>query len=288
MCSLEGMHVKDRPKMQDLEGLMDSWSLDELNAFFYCVRTSDKLAPPSSRVELVAAGVSELFWAYNSRTLAEAKHASAQAVKGVHDVLPDSVKNRLSHPPPVGPLHQYAKSLSYEFLLREACGKSDVEDAHCERSNLLEIYLFETIIARMLVAMNAKQRHEFLTRQVQLDVMAAGFPSSGWTGPVTTLAALSAAQASGFGVYMGATTALGLASHAVGATLPFAAYTGMTSTIAFLIGPIGFLANVGWLAHVLTSPEWARIIRGLLHTIAMRAKYEYSNRPMLLGSFAHG
>jgi hypothetical protein len=133
----------------------------------------------------------------------------------------------------------------------------------------------------MLVAMNAKQRHEFLTRRVQLDIMAAEFPSSGWAGPVTTLAALSAAQASGFGVYMGATTALGLASHAVGVTLPFAVYTGMTSTIAFLIGPIGFLATVGWLAHVFTSPEWARIIRGLLHIIAMRAKYEYSNRQIL-------
>jgi hypothetical protein len=179
------------------------------------------------------------------------------------------------------PHYEYSKSLTYEFLLREACGKSDIKDAHCEAAGLLEVYLFETIIARMLVAMNAKQRHDFLTRRVQLDVMAAGFPSAGWSGPMTTLAALSAAQASGFGVYMGATTALGLASHAVGVTLPFAVYAGMTSTIAFLIGPVGFLATAGWLAHVLTSPEWARIIRGLLHIIAMRAKYEYST-PLLL------
>jgi uncharacterized protein YaaW (UPF0174 family) len=181
----------------------------------------------------------------------------------------------------VGAIHDYSKSLTYEFLLREACSKSDIKDAHCESAGLLEIYLYEAIIARMLVAMNAKQRHEFLTRQVRLDIMAAGFPSTGLSGPVTTLAALSAAQASGFGVYMGATTALGLASHALGVTLPFAVYTGMTSTIAFLIGPIGFLATVGWLAHVFTSPEWARIVRGLLHVIAMRAKYDYSHRQML-------
>jgi hypothetical protein len=267
---------------------MNSWSLDEVEAFFCCVRASDKVLPPSSREELVANGVRELFWAYNSKAFAESKRTSAQALKGVHDVLPDFVKNRVSQPPPVGPTHEYSKSLTYEFLLREACGKSDIKDAHCEPADLLEIYLFETIIARMLVAMTARQRHEFLTRRVQLDVMAAEFPSSGWAGPVTTLAALSAAQASGFGVYMGATTALGLASHALGVTLPFAVYTGMTSTIAFLIGPIGFLATVGWLAHVFTSPEWARIVRGLLHIVAMRAKYEYSNRPMLLTSIAHG
>jgi hypothetical protein len=83
---------------------------------------------------------------------------------------------------------------------------------------------------------------------------------------------------------MGATTALGLASQAVGVTLPFAVYTGMTSTIAFLIRPVGFLATVGWLTHVFTSPECARIIRGFLHIIAMRAKYEYSHRQMLTTS----
>jgi hypothetical protein len=79
---------------------------------------------------------------------------------------------------------------------------------------------------------------------------------------------------------MGATTALGFASHAVGVTLPVAVYTGMTSTIAFLIGPLEFLATAGWLANVLTSPERARITRGL-HIIAIRARYEYANRPLL-------
>ena len=274
--------MRSGPAMPDLERLMDSWSIDELSAFFCCVRASQKSLPPNTREALVADSIGELFWAYNSRTLAESKRTALQAGKGVYGVLPDFVKNRLSEPSPVGHTHDYAKSLTYEFLLREACRESGIKDAHCESASLLEIYLFETIIARMLVAMNAKQRHEFLTRRVQLDVMAAQFPSSGWAGPVTTLAALSAAQASGFGVYMGATTALGLASHAVGVTLPFAVYTGMTSTIAFLIGPIGFLATVGWLAHVFTSPEWARIIRGLLHIIAMRAKYEYSTRSLLL------
>jgi hypothetical protein len=260
---------------------MESWNLGELNAFFCCVRSSEKLEPPSSRDDLVAAGMDEVFWAYNSRTLAETKRKSAQGLRTGYNVLPQFLKNRTNQPASVGEPHEYSKSLTYEFLLRAACGKSDIKDAHCESAGLLEIYLFETIIARMLVTMNAKQRHDFLTRRVQLDVMAAGFPSAGWSGPMTTLAALSAAQASGFGVYMGATTALGLASHAVGVTLPFAVYTGMTSTIAFLIGPVGFLATAGWLAYVLTSPEWARIIRGLLHIIAMRAKYDYSTRLLL-------
>lgn len=266
--------------MQDLEILMESWTSSELGAFLCCVRSSDKEQVPNTRSALVVDGIGQLFWAYNSRTIAETKRKSAQALVAAAELLPRPLKTPR---PPVGEVHDYAKSLTYEFLLREACGKLNIKDAHCELIRILELYLFETIIAGMLVAMDAKQRHEFLTRRVQLDIMAAEFPAANWSGPVTTLAALSAAQSSGFGVYMGATTALGLASHGVGVTLPFAVYTGMTSTIAFLIGPVGFLATAGWLATVLTSPEWARIIRGLLHIIAMRAKYDYSTHRMLPG-----
>lgn len=270
------------PEIRDLERLMESWSDDELRAFFCCVRSSEKLEAPRSRSALISEGVNELFWAYNSRTVAETKRKSAQAIEAGYGLLPRFLKDRTPKPGAVGDLHDYSKSLTCEFLLREACRKSDIKNAHCEPPAMLEIFLFETIIARMFVAMDAKQRHEFLTRRVQLDVMAAVFPGAGWSGPMTTLAALSAAQASGFGIYVGATTALGLASHAVGVTLPFAVYTGMTSTISFLIGPVGFLVTTGWLAHALTSPEWARIIRGLLHVTAMRAKYEYSSNPRLL------
>ncbi len=64
--------------------------------------------------------------------------------------------------------------------------------------------------------------------------------------PLTTVAALGLAQASGFGVYLASTTSLGFVTHAVGITLPFAMYTGLSSTIAFLIGPAGWLGVSAW------------------------------------------
>lgn len=269
----------NRPTLPDLETEMLSWNADELSAFFCCVRSSPRVLAPAERDELIVSSVAELFWAYNSRTIAEGKRKLDEGKSVAYDILPDALKNRIAKPGRPGELHEYAKSLTCEFLLREACSELRIENAHCESSHLLEIYFFETIIARMVVAMKARERHEFLTRQVQLDAMASAFPGARVGGPLATLAALSAAQASGFGVYLGATTALGFASHAVGVTLPFAAYAGMTSTIAFVIGPLGFLASTGWLAHVLTSPEWARMMRGLLHIIAMRAKYsKFSNQ----------
>jgi len=65
-------------------------------------------------------------------------------------------------------------------------------------------------------------------------------------------------------------------------------YTGMTSTIAFVIGPAGFLATAGWLAYVFTSPEWQRITRGILHVIAMKAKYTYSQHALITAGAGYG
>jgi len=162
-----------------------------------------------------------------------------------------------------------------------------IEGSEAE-DRLLEVYLYEKVIILAVGAMTAQQRHMFLTRQVALDDVSVGFPQTGWNGAATTLAALGAAQASGFGVYLGATTALGFVSHAVGVTLPFAVYTGMSSTIAFLIGPVGFLAAGAWLGWSLTGPEWPRITRGLLHIIAMRAKYEYECQTPMCSSSSAG
>ena len=55
------------------------------------------------------------------------------------------------------------------------------------------------------------------------------------------LSALGAAQISGFGIYLLASSTLGAITSVLGFTLPFAFYTGMSSVISFVIGPVGFL-----------------------------------------------
>ena len=87
-------------------------------------------------------------------------------------------------------------------------------------------------------------------------------------GPATTFALLGAAQASGFGIYLASTTALGFLTHAVGVTLPFTIYTGMTSTIAFLIGPAGWLGAGLWGTWKLTEPEWKKLVPALVCIVA--------------------
>ncbi|QCE40229.1 hypothetical protein [Psychroserpens sp. NJDZ02] len=55
------------------------------------------------------------------------------------------------------------------------------------------------------------------------------------------ISALGAAQLSGFGIYLLASSTLGAITSIIGITLPFAFYTGMSSVISFVIGPVGFL-----------------------------------------------
>jgi len=56
---------------------------------------------------------------------------------------------------------------------------------------------------------------------------------------------MGAAKLSGFGVYLAASTLMGGATSVMGITLPFAAYTGMSSAIAILLGPVGWVALIG-------------------------------------------
>jgi hypothetical protein len=187
------------------------------------------------------------------------------------------MKANIPRPPPVRELHEYGSALSYEFLIREVCNKLDIRDANVEPIRALEVYLIEDLYVKAAAQMNPRQRHAFLTTQVRLDDFASVFPQTRVGGPATTLAALAVAQGSGFG---------GFLSHAVGVTLPFAIYTGMTSTVAFLIGPFGSLGAGAWLGFRILGPEWPRILRGVLHLIAMRAKYAYEDKPLMLKTAA--
>lgn len=50
-------------------------------------------------------------------------------------------------------------------------------------------------------------------------------------------------------------------------SLPFAAYTGLSSTIAVLIGPVGWLAVGGAYAWHLTKPKYKKLTTALLYII---------------------
>jgi uncharacterized protein YaaW (UPF0174 family) len=94
----------------------------------------------------------------------------------------------------------------------------------------------------------------------------------------SAVASLSAAQLSGFGIYLGASTLVGALTSAIGVTLPFAFYTGMSSTIAVLIGPVGWiglgLATIWKLDDIwkLVDPNHNRLVLAVLYICMLRTK----------------
>lgn len=84
------------------------------------------------------------------------------------------------------------------------------------------------------------------------------------------LAALTAAQLSGFGVYLAASTIVGAITSFLGFTLPFAFYTTMSSVISVVIGPIGW-AGLGIAAvYKVGSPNVKKLLPAVLFIAAER------------------
>ncbi len=162
---------------------------------------------------------------------------------------------------------------TYTELLQDACKHMKVLEEGASLDEC-ELYLSQAVIVAAMASMGPKERASFFDAQIEVADVIDGKHVRGTTyaGPLTTIAALGLAQASGFGVYMAATTALGFVTHAVGVTLPFAVYSGMTSTIAFVIGPAGWLTAGLWGAWLATKPKRQKIVPALLYIIAVNGR----------------
>lgn len=81
---------------------------------------------------------------------------------------------------------------------------------------------------------------------------------------------MAAARMSGFGVYLLASTVLGGLTNALGITLPFAIYMGMSQTIALILGPVGWAALAGGILFTLNQPNWNRLTLAVVYISMMR------------------
>jgi uncharacterized protein YaaW (UPF0174 family) len=82
--------------------------------------------------------------------------------------------------------------------------------------------------------------------------------------------AMIAAKMSGFGVYLLASTVLGSITGALGITLPFAVYMGVSQTIALILGPVGWIALAGGVLFSLNQPNWNRLGLSVLYISTLR------------------
>lgn len=74
-----------------------------------------------------------------------------------------------------------------------------------------------------------------------------------------TVGALALAELSGMGLFIMASTFVGGLTSLIGVTLPFAFYTGMSSFLAFVTGPVGWAVGIGALAYSLRNDNFESI-----------------------------
>ncbi|MGA2648607.1 MAG: hypothetical protein ABSF15_28320 [Candidatus Sulfotelmatobacter sp.] len=129
------------PKISEIESPMSDWSIEELRAFFCCVRAGNFVSVPDTREDLVVCSNTELFWAYNSRTTAQAKQSADELREKMYNRSPERMKTDISKPQPAKELHEYGSVLSYEYLLREVCKTIKIGGFNIESLPALEVYL---------------------------------------------------------------------------------------------------------------------------------------------------
>ncbi len=116
----------------------------------------------------------------------------------------------------------------------------------------------------MLEQLTPEQRHQILMdlRRESDDPRFEGF--------LLGSGAMLAAKMSGFGVYLLASTVLGSLTGVLGITLPFAVYMGVSQTLAFILGPVGWVALAGGVLFSLNQPNWNRLGLSVLYISTLR------------------
>ncbi len=138
---------------------------------------------------------------------------------------------------PAGGLLQ--KGYSYGDFLDKIADKRKISLTEFKTISEKEIFLFKKIYEQTFNSLPVEEQ-EKLKAQLITEAEKNGLDKS-QIASISALASIGAAQLSGFGIYLLASSTVGAITGLVGVTLPFAFYTTMSSVISFAIGPLGII-----------------------------------------------
>ncbi len=169
---------------------------------------------------------------------------------------------------------------TWEHLVEGLGRKLRVHDADADVVDN-EWYICDRVIVDAMAKMSPKQRRQFFEAGASATAVAEDAHKKGrLKGPLRTASALGLANAWGFGLYQTATTALAFVTQAVGISLPFAAYTGLSSTIAFVLGPAGWLGVGLWTFLKVTSADWRKLTPVIIYVIQAKEQSRLGVEPI--------
>ena len=159
---------------------------------------------------------------------------------------------------------------SYLKIVSQTANKLKIKTSATASPQEIETAIAQKVLTAMWKKMTPEQR---LRIDEELQKIARRFDKANvLLGYQSIFTILRTAQLSGFGVYLAATTALGALTSTLGITLPFTAYTTMTSAISLIIGPVGWIGLGLLAAWQLTGPNHNRIVQAILYIRILRSE----------------
>lgn len=160
----------------------------------------------------------------------------------------------------------FGEDKSYDEIVRDLAKKMGVSTKPADTLEEVERSLIVKIWNDAVSKLTPEQTEELKERAQQI---ASDYGKS-LGKEMTGFAALTAAQMSGFGIYMLGSTLLGAVNGALGLGLGFGVFTGLSSLISTVIGPIGWAA-VGMFAIVkLGAPNYKKLLPAVIFIAAQR------------------
>ena len=158
---------------------------------------------------------------------------------------------------------------TYKEILINVCIKLGIKPKKRDSQKILEekiaLYFFEKVLSKMSEEKRTALLNEFSqTNKIDKEKTNA-MKKAASTG--TVMALLSAG---GFPVYVAATTALGAITGVLGITLPFAAYTTLTSMISTILGPVGWVGLGLFTIMKVTGANYKKLIPAILMVAVIR------------------
>ncbi len=168
--------------------------------------------------------------------------------------------------------YAFCRTPGYKEIVWQVLQQMKIPYKAYETTQELEIKLAQKVMETVWEKMTPEQRQEM---EEQLKKTAQQYDKgSDLAKNASIFAALGAAQLSGFSVYLLASTALGFLTHAVSITLPFVVYSTMSSAIAIIIGPVGWIGAGIYALWALTGPNYKKLIPAILFVLALRQRIE--------------
>ncbi len=168
------------------------------------------------------------------------------------------------------------RGISYLETVRDVARALDIHVVPHESAAALEEQIVRRHFEQALAAMTEAQRRELRARlEEEARKHGRSFAAEAAAGGAAVLA-----NASGFGVYMLASTAVGAVSHAMGVTLPFVFYTTMSQVIAVAIPGVG-VAAAALALYKLGAPNLKKTVPAVLHVAAMRFGLEHRRQEVV-------